>query len=321
MYRSTILKGFVVIAMFTMIHTMLVGCSSEHSIPNDSVNRDSQVASNVQYYTDQPDLSELAVFLQFDSVDLEVMTESGSVGLCDVRVDEVSGSMVVAYSYTASGKAGVERILAMSGNSSSDGAIVTTVDRAWTLRTGISVVQDPADSMAYTLTEWTESDTLAIHRKLDGERMFETYLYRGSSFTVNYTEAEMNNYLVNADRVSNPVANVDTVKIPSALDRLDAAALAFESFYVEAGTLEHNLDGEVLVTLMSDPDFQSWLELRTGRSGLIDADKLSVETLCEIAGLASYKCWLPPYFGNFICAAAAGVGVACTIYSVWKWLS
>lgn len=47
---------------------------------------------------------------------------------------------------------------------------------------------------------------------------------------------------------------------------------------------------------------------------------MTVEDMCEIAHMATYKCYIGNIY-NPICVAALGVDIACVGYQIWKWLS
>jgi hypothetical protein len=75
-----------------------------------------------------------------------------------------------------------------------------------------------------------------------------------------------------------------------------------------------------MVYMVETPEFQEWLEEMTGIPGLMDEGRMTVEDMCALASMGTFKCYLGGWT-NPICVSAVGVSIACAGYKIWDWLT
>lgn len=188
---------------------------------------------------------------------------------------------------------------------------------------GFYVWIDSSDLNTIHMREWTATDYMEITKSVNGDEITETYECNGEFMTISFTEWEFEAYeYCNANQIAmsddtdplpenDPIANYRGVDVA----KFDAA----RSFFVE-NSLYNNIDGDILVGVISDMDFQEWMgsELGVTTSDFKDLDP-DVQRMCDIAGGATTKCLLGGVSNPF-CVAAVGVTVGCAIANVLDWI-
>lgn len=172
---------------------------------------------------------------------------------------------------------------------------------------------DPNGTDWCRVTERTTSDVLAMVRSVDGDTIADCYLLNGATRDYHYTTA-MLEYMTTGEsgvQVSNQEA-----------EYIDSIMSDYQQFADDIGSLDNNAHGELLVSVLSSPKFNSWLR-STNRliHGEIELSKLTRDQLCLIAAICSRLKCLAGGIANPICHVCVGVSTACLIAEAVEWIS
>jgi len=308
MYTKLAYRVFIVFVMVAMLNGM-TGCGLDSLISG----RDSGATG------ERTTARSAALDLGFDGSLLLLSLPVADVTIHDLILDQESKVLAVSYSFESIGGALELRQLEITNQFESSSECMVQVSGAGRGPVvGISVIANPSDTDSYTISEWTSTDQLSIQRTRRGERMFENYDFNGAGFSVDFTEAEIERYIREYSRPESRAALGQSS--PTESGSLSLKELEFRQFFPAANSLNDNLDGLILVQMLESLEFRSWLEVATGRPGLVNQDKITAEHMCLLAGMGTYKCYVG-FWLNPICDAAVGVDIACIIWQVHDWIA
>jgi hypothetical protein len=241
---------------------------------------------------------------------------AATVYLSNVYFDRNLTVLEIPYMYEVAGNNSFTRVLTLTGSVDEASAYyeVRVDNSVGELMFLFSVSGDAADTNTIVMTEKTLVDSLSIVKTVVGELNYERYNLNGSIYEIEYTEDERNAYLLGKSQesyiyASSPGDNSPTDKFKGFID-----------FYPEDMTLNHNTDGIVLVELLQSEEFMAWLRAQLGIPELEHPEKVSVDTICKIAGYGTAKCWLGGW-ANPLCHVAVGVSFACLVKDIYDELT
>jgi hypothetical protein len=192
---------------------------------------------------------------------------------------------------------------------------MTVVDGQGDLEILLGFSYNESDSTTLWIEEATSQDTLVLKRTLIDNRMCETYTYQGISFYADFIPEELERVLARRSLGldSQPVAKQGIG------ESLESKVDEFLEFYPWDCSLNNNTEGQLAVELITDIDVLNWIAAQEGLPEIDFNSRLSLDELCEIATVASFKCAIVG-IANFICHAAIGVNVVCAFFTVLDWL-
>lgn len=297
----------VLVVMVAMLN-LTMGCNRDAATTSDP----KQTAS-VGYEVDRRFPTAISLWVSDALGDGEVtVTLYDAVRVDDDRVD-------VFYSYAGVNGTSSERRLRMKATDIENESSITcrVFDETGILKVGVRVAADIREDTVFVINEWTDQDSLTIERKIDSDRVFEQYDFNGNKLQVSFTQEEIERWLF-TESAGEPDWYESAARVVP-YPQTEPHFPDFSLFYGDGGTLELNHDGFILISLVASEAFESWLTMQLGTFPSVNGTKkMSVEAMCEIASMATFKCYFPMP-GNFVCYAAIGVSGACAVYSVWKW--
>ena len=169
---------------------------------------------------------------------------------------------------------------------------------------------------AFGITERTSQDELTVRYSIESGMVTESYLINGASKEFSYPLLD----------IKATEFGPETRGFGGWSPAMTRAGEEFETFaepYRDC-TLNSNKDGEMLIYLVTDTDFIHWAEgqlvnTRLGPAKIEGTESPrganSLELICGIAGVATLKCFFGAW-ANFICIAASGTALACSIANI-----
>jgi hypothetical protein len=166
---------------------------------------------------------------------------------------------------------------------------------------------------AFGITERTTHDQLSVRYSIESGTVIESCLINGASREFAHPLPDTRTGLDTQDSLGQPAS----------LAHAPAEFGAFAEPY-RGCTLDNNRDGELLIHLVTDMDFIHWAEGQLASTGPGSAKMegaesprgvKSYELICGIAGVATLKCFFGAW-ANFICIAASGTALACSIANI-----
>ena len=298
MYKYTNIITVAVIFIMVAMLNLVVGCNNEKPISISGGTTSEAALQNTQ----QTRILSYNIDLPMATISLESATANQE----RKRID-------IFYSYQYKNTDFVSRLLTFEqyeGISTIYEARVT--DEYDKIMFSFNVYADPIDTSTIVLCEKTESDSLFINKTVIGENITERYNLNGQIFSLRFTEDEANQYLIEHSKEVNRFGSYDN-------DNLSYNKFNdFMEFYPEEMTLNNNIDGLIMVSLIQNDEFLIWLSDQTGLPYIENQDKLDVDGLCELANIGSAKCLLGS-IANPICHVAVGVNIACGVRTVLGW--
>jgi hypothetical protein len=174
----------------------------------------------------------------------------------------------------------------------------------------VGVAWNPESNVAQFWERSTVDELDFVIQENSGQIM-ETYTLNGEVRILKYPESTAADFEEALRRVR---TGVGSSELP-----LDVAVEQFDRLYRSQHTLDDNPHGQLLVAIVTHPQFSDWLEgflYPYGRDtyATIDRDKL-----CLIASAcAATKC-LAGGMANPLCTACGGVSIACVIADLVLW--
>ncbi len=290
-----------VLAVFAMC--LVSGCDQD----NQGLYRSTNTDGEYQYvYQFDP-----------DNVSVSMQLENSLVHLYNPLLDGANNRVVLPYQTKLGTSALESRLLIVSseagGVSSFEARIYDDSSRSILL---CKVEISPTDSNTIYFYEVTATDTLMIQRTLVDDRIHETYLLNGKSYDLDFTIPELEGYLLICDR-GIPLDHALSGAPQDAEGKFSKFA-RFNEFYQEDLSINSNRDGEILTELLTTAEFQAWFIAAKSDLG-VGTDPgltISAEKVCGIAGVTAFaKCWFGG-IANFVCVAATGTSLACSIAAI-----
>jgi len=282
----------------------VISCNDEDRIGNTQQNT-ILTTKKVNHYTDWINFASLTSQLSFASVDTVLETDYGDVEIYDILFSEIDQIMVFAYSYSDSAQS-YRRFAGYLSHHTLAGGCIIGLDTLNQLLIGFSMVADTIHDTGYTITEWTCEDTISIYRWLNSEeRVFETYADEKDEFDVNFTEAEVEQFKTNKYLLDS-----------TTMSRLELAEIQIQQLVDSSATLDQNVDGSILISLVQSQGFQDWLSEKCPKHDFLGVNRLTVDDVCDLAWYGLLKCKLGGP-ANPICVAAVGVTLACLVYKLY----
>ena len=280
------------------LFSVMVGCNSEN--PLNITDRTSE--NNIIQNTKQAKDNSYVINLPIANIHLESATSNKE----DKRLD-------IRFSYKYKNNDFVSRILTFEEVEDMTTIYQVRVSDIYNeLMFSFYVYPDPTDTNSIYLCEKTPFDSLSIHKTVYGEIITEVYNLNGEIYNIQFTEDEINKYLIEqSKKVSRFASNNNTN---------DDKFTGFLDFYPEKMTLNNNIDGSIMVLLTQNEEFLHWLKDQTGLSGSDNFEKLDVDGLCDLANIGTAKCLLGGV-ANPICHVAVGVSFACGVRTIIGWFS
>jgi hypothetical protein len=242
------------------------------------------------------------------------LTAAGAqVSLVSATKDRLSGTVHVLLEVTnATGEVDTHQ-LELRGNDPRDqriGAAARLLSPWGETEFEVGVAWSPEES---TTQFWERSKVdeldFVIHK--NSEEVTETYTLNGEFQTIRYPESTAMDFEDALYRVRTGDASSDVA--------LDQALVQFDRLYSKQHTLDNNRHGELLVAIVTNPQFTEWLEGFIYPDGRDTYSTIGRDKLCLIASAcAATKC-MAGGMANPLCTACGGVSIACVIADLALW--
>lgn len=303
MFRKLTSKAVVVFVMTPMVNLM-VGCGDLRV--NEPARNDNQ--STTTAYSLGKTTSE-SLILQLSEA---------TIFLHEAQFDQEARKLQISYSLQQVGRDPVLRLLTISGEGDDDTeelCYANITDDSGNTAFYFSVYASAFDTNTIIMTEKAGNDSLIITKAVLENRVYETYNANGLTYSLDFTDEEIYEYLARADRRHECFA-AGVGDDDDQYARFDG----FLDFYPENIAVNNNIDGNALVELLANEVFLAWVSSQTGIQWDKESDRISVEGLCKIAGYGTAKCWLGGW-ANPLCHVAVGVSIACLVKDIYDALT
>jgi len=177
----------------------------------------------------------------------------------------------------------------------------------------IEMAMIPGEDALWFL-EQTETDVLTAYIRRTRDRVYERYDINGETLEIDYPRLED----AAMDKIVARYLKGEELNSTPEVEEVAARLAEFDAFYSPhiGNSLHDNPDGELLVTLLSDPSF----------AGLVTGEELDPQLIKDRTKRAcwaaltctGFKCKLGG-LANPLCDACAGVAVACIIAEIACW--
>ncbi len=296
-------KVQVGIAVMLIIHLALMGCNVSPSSPDGGEQAKSAVDPG--YGPSPADETSLVTFW-IEGVEARIRSyDVDSANACvdfEILVGKFPSNFEEYHLVIGSSKTGAD--------STFNRAVLNDVDEL--LLAGIAYTLYDRSGADYlnAVHEWTMDDSLTIETSIEGSIVTEQYCLNGEPRVYTYLNAEEN-----AFKATPPEINDETE--PSFVLRSKALQQIsqWQELASESNSLNNNPDGELLVKILTNSEFNDWMAQEFGDGNAMRRVSLMpLKDLCYgAAACAKIKCLFGGGWMNFLCVACGGTEIACIL--------